>query len=64
MAETPNPIQIQKYLGGIDYPVSKDTLIEHARSKGAPDDVIEALTALPKKNFDAPTEISKGVSDE
>jgi len=29
-----NPIQIQKLRGGIDYPVAKPELVEHAKSNG------------------------------
>jgi hypothetical protein len=64
MADTPNPIQMQKYLSGVDYPVSKDDLIATAKDQGAPDDVISALEALEGDSFDAPTDVSKGVSEE
>lgn len=30
-----NPVQIQKDLKGIDYPVSKQDLIKHAQQQGA-----------------------------
>ena len=64
VADTPNPIQIQKYLSGIDYPASKDDLVESARSQGAPDDVVEALQGLPGDSFDSPTAVSSAVSAE
>jgi hypothetical protein len=31
----PNPIQIQKYLGGLEYPASKEAILEKARGEGA-----------------------------
>ena len=55
---------MQKYLSGVDYPVSKDDLIATAKEQGAPDDVIDALQALEGDSFDAPTAVSKGVADE
>jgi hypothetical protein len=64
MSDTPNPIQIQKYLSGIDYPVSKDDLVSSAKDQGAPDDVIEALQGLEGDSFDAPTDVSKGIGRE
>jgi len=64
MADTPNPIQMQKYLSGVDYPVSKDDLVAAATEQGAPDDVLDALRALEGDSFDAPTAVSKGVADE
>ena len=55
----PNPIEMQKYLSGIDYPVDRDGLIEHARSQGAPDEVIQHLEALPNRSYDGPNAVSK-----
>jgi hypothetical protein len=63
MADTPNPIQIQKFLGGMDYPVSKETILETAKDKGADKDVLDALGRLPDGDYDAPTAISKAVAD-
>ncbi|PXY23521.1 DUF2795 domain-containing protein [Prauserella sp. PE36] len=54
----PNPIQMQKYLAGVDYPCSRDDLVEHARSKGADDDVLEHLRSLPERTYDGPNAVS------
>ena len=59
----PNPIQIQKYLSGIDYPASKDDVVSTAEKENAPDDVLEALRAIPDGEYDGPTAVSKAVSD-
>jgi hypothetical protein len=63
MAETPNPIQIQKFLGGIDYPASRETLISHAKESGADSNVLDALQNIPDKEYDSPTAVSSAVSD-
>jgi len=63
MADTPNPIQIQKFLGGIDYPVDKKTILSTAKDQGADEPVLKALEAIPDGEYDAPTAISKAVSD-
>ena len=63
MADTPNPIQIQKFLSGMDYPVSKETILETAKKEGADDNVLDALGRIPDGQYDAPTAISKAVSD-
>jgi len=63
MADTPNPIQIQKFLGGMDYPVSKDTILETAKKEGADQAVLDTLGRIPDGDYDAPTAISKAVSD-
>ena len=62
MADAPNPIQVQKFLGGLDYPVSKDTILETAKKNGADKDVLDALQGLPDREYDAPTAVSKAIS--
>ncbi|GGL86074.1 DUF2795 domain-containing protein [Curtobacterium sp. C1] len=59
----PNPIQVQKYLSGIDYPASKDDIVSKAEQEGADGDVLEALRGIPDGDYDAPTAVSKAVSD-
>jgi hypothetical protein len=63
MAETPNPIQIQKFLGGIDYPANRDALISRAKESGADSNVLDALQNIPDKEYDGPTAVSSAVSD-
>ena len=62
MADAPNPIQIQKFLGGIDYPASKETLISRAKESGADSNVLDALQNIPDKEYDNPTDVSSAVS--
>lgn len=63
MSDTPNPIQIQKYLGRIDYPASKQQICDAAKGAGADDTVLNTLDKIPDKNYDAPTDVSEAVSD-
>jgi hypothetical protein len=63
MAETPNPIQIQKFLGGVDYPASREALLSKAKDSGADSNVIKALEAIPDREYDGPTAVSSAVSD-
>ncbi len=53
-----NPIQAQKFLGGIDYPVDKATLVEHARGQGADENVVSALEQIPDRQYDGPNAVS------
>ncbi|HKS44328.1 MAG TPA: DUF2795 domain-containing protein [Amycolatopsis sp.] len=55
----PNPIQMQKFLSGVDYPAGRDDLVEHARKKGAPDDIVEHLRQLPDRTYDGPNAVSQ-----
>lgn len=63
MNDTPNPIQIQKFLGGVDYPASREALLAKARDSGADDNVLQALEGIPDKEYDSPTAVSSAVSD-
>lgn len=57
-----NPIQLEKYLVGVDYPVKKADLIIQARKNGANQEALETLQHLPERSYVSPTEISKSVS--
>lgn len=58
---TPNPVQVQKFLGGLDYPVSKQDVLEKAREKGADENVLKALESIPDRQYDSPVSISREV---
>lgn len=54
-----NPIQIQKFLKGVDYPASKEALIENAKNMGADENVCASLEQLPDEDFQTPAEVSQ-----
>lgn len=54
-----NPVQIQKYLTGINYPVSKDTLIEKAKLNGAGEDIINKLKGFADRDYKNPSDIAQ-----
>ena len=56
-----NPVQLQKHLKGVDYPASKQQLIDRAKQQGADEQAISALEQLPDQEFDTPTEVSQAV---
>ncbi|MEO7577886.1 MAG: DUF4142 domain-containing protein [Massilia sp.] len=62
-----NPIQIQKFLKGVDYPANKAALIDNARKLGADESVCASLEQLPDEDFQTPAEVSqafKGPSED
>lgn len=63
MAENINPAQLQKYLGGLDYPVDKDQLISHAQARGAQDEELDALRRLPMQRFNNANEVSQAFTN-
>ncbi len=56
--KTVNPTEVQKYLSGIDFPADKAEIISYAKSKGAPNEVIDALNGLPDMDYNNSAEIS------
>lgn len=54
----PNPIQMQKYLSGVDYPCGRDQLIEHARGKGADQQTLDHLHQIPDRTYNGPDAVS------
>jgi hypothetical protein len=57
-----NPIQIQKYLKGVDYPADKATLIDAAKKQGADESVCASLEQLPDEEFQTPADVSEAFS--
>ena len=56
-----SPIDIQKALKGIDYPATKEQILEHA--KGGDKDVIEALQKIEDREYEGPSGVSAAVFD-
>ncbi|HZV99183.1 MAG TPA: DUF2795 domain-containing protein [Methylophilaceae bacterium] len=54
-----NPIQIQKYLKGVDYPANKAALIENAKKLGADENICNSLEQLPDEEFQTPADVSE-----
>ncbi len=58
---TVNPIQLQKYLKGLDYPARKADLIKKAQQEGADENVRATLDKLPDDSFETPADVSQAV---
>ena len=56
-----NPIQLQKYLKGVDYPATKAALLDNAKKMDADDNVCSSLENLPDEQFDAPVDVSRAL---
>jgi hypothetical protein len=55
-------IEVQKYLSGVDYPATKEELLDHAEHQQAPEEIREALAAIPDREYDGPNAVSSAVS--
>jgi len=53
------PFAIEKFLKGIDFPCSKQDLIDHAENNNAPQDVISTLNSLPDQDFSSVNDVMK-----
>ncbi|MHA6794346.1 DUF2795 domain-containing protein [Pseudonocardia bannensis] len=58
-----NPIQLQKFLRGMDYPARRDELVRHAEQQGADQQVLDALRRIPDREYDGPNAVSAAVAD-
>lgn len=56
-----NPTQIQEYLGGADYPCSRDELVDYARDNGASSNILQTIARLPDHEFNSPTDVSEAI---
>ena len=52
-----NPIEVQGYLGGVDYPASKADIVATAEENDAPQEIIEALQGIDEERFEGPDEV-------
>jgi hypothetical protein len=58
----PNPVDIQKALSGVDYPTTREKLVECARNNRANTDTVDLIDKLPDQNYDSPTAVSKAIA--
>ena len=56
-----NPIQLQKYLKGMNYPAHKADLIKRAEQNGADEQVRSTLEQLSDQEFDSAADVSKAI---
>jgi hypothetical protein len=61
MTDTVNPIQIQKFLQGVDYPADKAALVSAAKDNGADANVVRAVEGIPDRTYQKPTEVSEAI---
>ncbi len=59
-----NPVQVQKFLKGVDYPADKNELIQAAKDEGADENVISMLESLPDEQYQTPADLSQAIGAE
>ncbi len=58
-----NPVQVEKFLKGLDYPVSKKDLVTYARQHGADENILAVLSRLPDQTYNGPIDVSKAIGE-
>jgi hypothetical protein len=53
-----NPVQVQKFLGGLDYPAGKQDILKKAEQEGADENVRSTLEQIPDRQYDGPNAVS------
>ncbi|MFG2045708.1 DUF2795 domain-containing protein [Dactylosporangium sp. NPDC048998] len=61
---TANPIEVQRYIGDVDYPTSKQSLVEQARQHGADEKVVRTLQDLPRDRFASSNDVSQALGKQ
>ena len=60
-AEKANPIEVQKFLEGVDYPTRKADLVREAKRQGADARVRRTLERIRDEKFDSPADVSEAI---
>ena len=64
MARGGMTVEIEKALKGMNYPASKQELVQQAKSNKASQDVIQTIQNLPGDRFNSPTDVQKAWGQE
>lgn len=58
-----NLIELQKHLKGVNYPASKQDVIDKAKSNGADQELQTALENLSDEQFETPADVNKAIGE-
>lgn len=58
-----NVVEVEKYVAGINFPVTKDQLVDHAREKGAPQEVVGFMSEMPERDYVSTMDVARGVGE-
>lgn len=56
-------MQLQEYVNGLDYPVSKEDLVRRALESGADTEVLHLLQSLPAEYFASRAELTTALAE-
>ncbi len=58
-----NPMQLEKNLNRVEYPVSKKNLIIYAEQTGVDEGILRVLKKLPNKQYETQAEVSQAIGE-
>jgi hypothetical protein len=59
-----SPIEVEKYLKGVQYPTNKEELVKQAQKEGASREIVDALRHMPGQTFTKPTDVARAIGAE
>ncbi len=59
MARGGMTVEIEKALKGMNFPASKQDLVQQAKKNNASQDIIQTIQNLPQDRFNSPTDVQK-----
>ena len=54
-------MQVQKFLGGLDYPATKQDIVKKAEQEGADENVRSTLEQIGDRNYETPADVSQAI---
>ncbi|MEU9826693.1 DUF2795 domain-containing protein [Micromonospora chersina] len=55
-------VQLQEFLAGLDYPVSRADLVRWGQENGVSTEMLQMLKALPAEEFNTPAELGEALN--
>lgn len=56
-----SPANIANFLEGIDFPASKDEIVNYAEDNNAPQEIIDVMDQLPDQEYNSMADVMSGV---
>ena len=57
-------IRVQRFLGDISYPATKQQLVDHDRGNQADDEALSTLGGMPEREYSGPDEVSRAIAGD
>ncbi len=55
-------VQLQEFLAGLDYPVSREDLVRWCQENGGSTEMLQLLKTLPAEEFTSPAELATALN--